>query len=390
MGKNICPFCFEELSNKDVQFRCATAVKNLDNSPACGLEPDEAYSRYKGLQKAIPRNKVFKVKSFWGVPKEGKCPSCNAVSRDRVCPSCHNTLPYSYCDTDNLIFAVIGAKETGKSHYIAVLIDYIMNTLTETFPFMLQAANDETSERYRRDFKKQVFESHVIIEATRAAATDRTVTEPLIYMLKFHNAKNKISKCVTIVFFDTAGEDLDSENTMAVENKYIYNAAGIILLLDPLQLSGVRDAVPPETALPAVNSEIESIIARTSRLIHKAKNLPVEKSIDIPLAVAFTKMDAVLPILPPSSSMKNAGTHYNQGKFDAADAEGVSAEMEALINRWAGNGFLSQVKNDFSTYAYFGLSALGCNPGDTKKIEQVVPLRVEDPFLWLLYKYKLI
>lgn len=388
-SNNICPFCFEKLNSKNVQFRCTNYDKKIDNSFVCGLEPDQELAIYKGLNAPIPSRKVFAAKSLFGIPKEGKC-SCGSISRDRVCPSCHNTLPFAYCDTDNLIFAVIGAKETGKSHYIAVLIDYILNTLTETFPFTLQAANDETTTRYNRDFKKSVFYDHVIINATNAASVNRSVMEPLIYELKFHTAKNKITKCVTIAFFDTAGEDLDSENTMSIVNKYIYNAAGIIMLLDPLQLRGVRDALPQGTELPAVNTEIDTIVTRTSRLIHKALNLAPDKKIDIPLAAAFTKMDAVMPILSPASNMRKNGNHYNYGKFDATDAENVSDEMEALISKWAGNGFIAQVRDNFETYSYFGLSALGCNPGGSKKIEQVIPLRVEDPFLWLLYKHKLI
>lgn len=391
-NKMICPFCFEEIKAKNIEFRCANPTKQIDGSFVCGLEPDEKLAIYRGMTTKIPMHKTFTGKSFLGMsmPREAQCPGCGMNSRDRICSHCHNMLPHYYGETENLMFAVIGAKETGKSHYIAVLIEYMINVLTGSFPFSAQAANDETSQRYKNDFKKYVYDQHVIIQATQSANINRSVREPLIYELKFHDEKNRLKKTVTIAFFDTAGEDLDAEDTMSVVNKYIFNASGIILLLDPLQLTGVRSAVGTNVHLPAVNTEIETIVARTSRLIKKANNLKPNEKIGIPLAVAFTKLDAILPILPASSILRNTGSHYNLGMFDVTDAANVNDEMEALINQWAGHGFLSQVETNFNTYSYFGLSALGCNPQGTKQIDKVIPLRLEDPFLWLLWKHKLI
>jgi hypothetical protein len=48
------------------------------------------------------------------------------------------------------------------------------------------------------------------------------------------------------------------------------------------------------------------------------------------------------------------------------------------------------VRSRFTSHGFFGLSALGCNPHGTQQIPRVVPRRVEDPFLWLLAKNKLI
>ncbi len=391
MGKIICPFCFEEIKPQNIEFRCSNVTKKIDGSFVCGLEPDEKLAVYRGLTIPIPQRKVFSKKLFsFGIPKEAVCPDCKTTSRDRICSCCHNLLPNYYGETDNFMLAVIGAKETGKSHYIAVLIDYIINILTESFLFSASAANDETSRRYKEDFKRSIYEEHVIIPATQAASVNRSVREPLIYELKFHDEKTRLKKTVTVAFFDTAGEDLNAEDTMSVVNRYIFNASGIIMLLDPLQLEGVRNNLPDGTPLPDVNTEIETIIARTSRLIRKAKGMKANDKISIPLAVAFTKIDAIMPLLSPGSLIKTQGNHYNLGMFDVIDCKNVSDEMEALINQWAGHGFLAQVESNFSTYSYFGLSALGCNPQESKKIDKVIPLRVEDPFLWLLWKHKLI
>ena len=64
--------------------------------------------------------------------------------------------------------------------------------------------------------------------------------------------------------------------------------------------------------------------------------------------------------------------------------------MKAYVDKWNGGGFV-QKANAFKESAFFGLSALGCNPDDLNgTVPIVAPMRVEDPFLWLLYKNKFI
>ena len=188
---------------------------------------------------------------------------------------------------------------------------------------------------------------------------------------------------------------MDAEDTMLNVNRYIFNSSGIIFLLDPLQLSGVRERLLSlgttlEKDLPSINTEMETIISRTIRLIRKANGLKANEKIKIPLAVAFSKIDALAPILDKSSYLLTKSNHSEYGKFDVGDSENVQMEIESLLSTWSGNDLLQQVSVNFDKYGFFGLSALGCNPGAAQKIANVSPHRVEDPFLWLLWQYKLI
>jgi len=81
--------------------------------------------------------------------------------------------------------------------------------------------------------------------------------------------------------------------------------------------------------------------------------------------------------------------HVEAGKFVISDFEDVNNTMESLVKQWGGANFTNQLSANFKEYAYFGLTALGCNP-ESNKINKLRPHRVEDPFLWLLWKYKLI
>ena len=267
-----------------------------------------------------------------------------------------------------------------------------MNEIGEGFDSNLLPLNDETIKRYREDFYNPIFRKRETILATRSGRADISVKIPLIYTLSFMGkgllGKKKIKNVATIVFFDTAGEDLDAEDTMITENKYIYNSSGIILLLDPLQMPDVRAQLPSGTPLPSENTEIEDIIPRTASLIRKAKKLKQDQLIDIPIALTFSKIDAIDPILAPSSGLKFPGKHT--GSFDIGDFETVNSEMEAMIREWKGASLLQQLRHNFKDHAYFGMTALGCNPHDTQKINKLRPHRVEDPFLWLLWQHKLI
>ena len=60
------------------------------------------------------------------------------------------------------------------------------------------------------------------------------------------------------------------------------------------------------------------------------------------------------------------------------------------MTEWAGFHLIQEVKHNFKNYSFFGLSALGSNPHGSNKITKLRPIRVEDPFLWLLYKNNII
>ncbi len=396
MKKNyICPFCFNRSDLYQVKFRCSNDPKQ------CPPEPDTIYSNFrrittpkilaKVIQIPAPKTNLERLQSL-KMPREAVCPHCNEKTSIRICPNCHSELPYTIGDYKDLIFAVIGTKEAGKSHYISVLIDKIMNEIGEGFDANLQPLDDDTIKRYREDFYNPVFRKREIIMATRSGRADASVKIPLIYTLSFMEKgifnKKKIRDVATIVFFDTAGEDMDAEDTMATENKYIYNSAGIILLLDPLQLPNVRSQLPPGTPLPSENTEIVDIIPRTAKLIRKARKLRQDQLIDIPLTLTFSKIDAIDSLLDPSSILKVPGNH--PGKFNIGDFETVNSEMEAYIREWKGVELIQKLKHNFKNYAFFGMTALGCNPHGTQKISKLRPHRVEDPFLWLLWQHKLI
>jgi hypothetical protein len=345
----------------------------------------------KVIRKSQAGNLLEKVNSI-KPPRSIICPDCKTTTRMRICPSCHSELPHTVGEYSDLIFSVIGAKESGKSHYIAVLLKMLKNEIGAKFHCNLLALNDDTIDRYREDFFNPVFRRGEVIQATRSARADFSIRIPLIYTLSFMRKglfkKDRIRDVVTMVFFDTAGEDLDDKSVILTENKSIFNSSGIIFLLDPLQLPRIRAKLKGGVALPGENTEAEDLLERTAGLIREAKGLKSNQKIDIPIAVAFSKIDALDGVLDQASCLRFPSRH--NGVFDVDEFEDVNSEMEARVIEWSGEAITNQLRANFNNYAFFGLTALGCNPHGSDKIAKLRPRRVEDPILWLLWKHGLV
>jgi hypothetical protein len=380
--KEVCPYCFEPYKLAETPFRCT--------SPGARCAPEVDAVRARAWEDGVPLGRVLPPNGKR--QKESRCPTCSQVSRKRICPHCHMDLPHTTGKYRNLIFAVIGAKEAGKSHYLAVLIEQIRKHVGPSLNLLLEPLDDYTIRRYRQDFYDPIYRKGTTIRGTVSALADRKVQLPLVYTLTFTGkdlfGRQAIKGVVTLVFFDTAGEDLDDEQVMNTVNKYIYRSNGIILLLDPLQLDSVRDRLNGSVPLPSRNSETSDIITRTTRLILKGRELGEESMVPTPLAVAFSKFDAVEPLVDPQMQLNADPSH--QGGYDIADFHAVSSEMQSLLREWGEVFITQQVEKRYRRFGFFGLTALGCNPHGDQKIPRVLPRRAEDPFLWLLHCHGLI
>lgn len=382
LGREKCPVCSEPFRLARAPFYCT------NDASLCAPEPDPVYARL--WKDPAPRPKIIAPPSPFA--RKANCHACGQSSRRRLCPHCHMPLPRTVGELKSYSFALVGAREAGKSHYIAVFINQLRTVLGPAMNMELTWEGEETQKRYERDFYEPVYKQKRTITATRSANASLTTRLPLIYRLTVHGkgwfGLFDTRKAVNLVFYDSAGEDLDDLSVMTNVNKYIYCADGIILLLDPLQLPRVREQLEGKVPLPGENSEALVILERIGHLIRDGRVLKTTARIKTPLAVAFSKLDAIEPLLGTGSALLAEADH-TQG-FDLADSNAVSGEMEAQIAKWQGNALLAQVRNNFPKHRFFGLSALGCSPDVTGHIPRVLPRRVEDPLLWLLNLHGLI
>ncbi len=376
--KEICPYCFEYFGIRETPFRCTSPPKR------CTPEKDDIWE--KVWEDSRPTGRVLPPQGW--LRNTAICENCGHKSHKRLCPHCHMELPHTTGQFKNYIFAIIGAKEAGKSHYLAVLINQVRKQFGRSLDMLLEPMNDHTIKRYRRDFYDPIYTERKIIEATQSAVVNRDVQQPLVYSMTFSGkglfGGKKLKKAVILVFFDTAGEDLNDEDVMSTVNKYIYRSNGIILLIDPLQLLSVRDQLNDNTPLPHINTETADILNRTTRLIETGLQLKPTDILKTPLAVSFSKFDALSSLIDSQFQLNASANH--EGGFDFEDFEAVSSEMMSLLDKWNGQDIIQLAQTRYRQNGFFGLSALGCNPHDSKKISMLMPRRVEDPFLWLLFQ----
>lgn len=379
--KTICPFCFHAFTLSTMRFRCL--------APTCkGRETDTIYAEVRGSE-AVTMGRVLlpgKV-PFGSFPHEAICDACNTISHTRLCPFCHFELPHDVGQVDQRIIAIIGGRATGKTHYIASLITRLQHEVGKNFGFTVRMLGDQTQERWERDFYTPLFVRKTILQPSRPAEIDPEIKSPLIFRLTFNGSRYR--RVLNLSFFDSAGEDMGSLVTMALQNRYITYADGIIFLLDPLQIPNVRQQLPSANFPPAdLKASPEYIVGRLRDLFEREHRLRPTQKVKVPIAFTLSKIDTLFPLLEPGSEFHHAG--HLARSFDLDDVQSVHSEILTYLSLWMNPNFCNIIHNSFARYNYFGISSLGEQPDQNNRLSAINPIRVEDPFLWILYQFGLI
>jgi GTPase SAR1 family protein len=374
----LCPYCSEWFPRGAVMFRCINP-----DAFRCTPSEDTELARYRRQPEAPRLPPVFqaepKAPKINGVPRSARC-RCGYESSKIICPHCHNELPFEFGQLDGCTIAMIGAKSAGKTNYIGVLIHELETRICAAFGGSISACDDQTMDRYKADYYTPLFRNNRVINETVSARSRIEVRYPLVYRLNLAKRGwvGTTHKIVGLTFFDTAGEDLVKGETTATEAGYIANANGLIMLLDPLQLRAVRDQLAGSVALPPENEHQSEIINVVTRLLRKKAG----DKIKTPLAIAFSKVDALRPLLNEPVLLRSG---HHQGYVDLDDLDQVHHLLRAYVERWAGHNLVNLVSESFQHWRFFGLSALGAPPTGATLPYGISPFRVEDPVLWLLY-----
>ncbi|WP_067457620.1 TRAFAC clade GTPase domain-containing protein [Actinomadura macra] len=378
-----CPYCFASAAPQRIPFRCRGQA---GRTQGCAPVLDERLAAYTGSTAGASLPPVFAAAGRKG---RADCPACGRPTGNRVCPECHNPLPAAYCDSPGRIVALVGAKNSGKSTYIAVLLHELMNRVGTELDASLVACDDRTIERYKRDFARPLLEERRLLPTTASATTGPR--EPLVYLLtrtrrgRFARARND---SLALVLFDTAGEDLRSREVTDLHLRYLEAADAIIFLVDPLELPGAQGELQrggdPPHADP--DSEPLNVIARVTEALRQRHGTRPGDPLPVPVAVALTKIDVLRPSLLRQSALHR--TRTGTGVLDLDDRDAVDEQVRALLHDWQAGQLDTYLGQQYADHALFGLSALGGVPESGRVgAGGVRPHRAEDPLLWLLYRF---
>ncbi|KAB8165724.1 hypothetical protein FH609_014990 [Streptomyces sp. 3MP-14] len=387
MAKRLtCPYCYETFTARKILFRCTT--RPSPTRKRCEAIRDEVL-----LERLGQRRDGGPVFAADGRRLSATCAGCDGVTNYRICPVCHSTLPVQFGMVDNRLIAMVGARESGKTVFMTVLLHELMNRVGERFRVSLMGADDATMVRFGKEYQDKLYDQGQMLIGTRSAGAQvNNQVDPLVFRFGVTRRRwfGDTAQHTVLSFFDTAGEDFNSRESVELNTRYLANADGIILILDPLQLPGAAELAAPGTLMPRTDDvdTPANVLARVSNLLLARDGGGRRGKATTPIAVVFAKMDALLHHLDPGSPLR---AHPPRGdRFDIADSLDVHHEVRGLLRQWDGVTLDQMLENNHARYRYFGVSALGRTPTSDGRVAAtgIQPYRVTDPLLWLLSEFR--
>lgn len=444
-GKFRCPYCFEQVSPEDVAFRAKTSYKAADLASL----PDNGVRKRKELYQEPKKDEVADsvYEAFWkryngskpednvGDDESKRTFEKHAVlarsgtgcltdvkfkevdkqspelvfkrdvdgflnevidtegvsSKIRICPCCHNRLPFEFGKYPIKYIAVVGITSSGKTIYLSRLL----------------ADLEEILDRAGMAVAGLCPELNAFVRGHRIRqgkdlpnSTLKDLLTPPIPV----NVKTQNGEMVTLVFYDIAGENCVEPDRMEAYGAFIRNADGIIMIIDPNQFTDLIDFDDEDDNEEGEKEEKYSP-GRVLDAMHDAFGSAefAGGKVSIPIAVSISKSDQMREkkVLEEYSNVFQDIPYddYKQGGFPEDEWKNVHGELEILLagrSRGKGRVLDNKLRQFFPVYGYFAFSALSGEPlrredGRNKWMEMLMPpRRVEEPLLWLLYQLGLI
>jgi hypothetical protein len=291
---------------------------------------------------------------------------------------------------DEHIIAIIGGPRAGKSHYFAVLIEHCLRGhVGEAFEAHIAKADYETERLFRTQYRDPLFKEKRELQSTRPE--DRANIR-LIYRLNFRRRHfltgKERNKPITLVFYDIAGDLLNTRREITSATRYLWHSAGIIYLVNPLHIPEMPPLIKEEEVMiPEVTPD--TILYNVVAEFRKHGNLKPGEEIKVPIAVCLSQSDRLKNL---DFDKRLFQPHQNRGGFDVANFKVIDAEVQNRLRALGGvaNNILATTNANFRTKGFFAVSALGASPDEDGRVEKISPIRLEDPFLWILVEMGLI
>lgn len=409
MAEILCPYCFKKFKTAEVMLQCqndSTQLKQNDNGgftkvPVCPNEEDEKFSNHWGTH--VQTKHIFApnfgflekigLKNIQGKP----CDKCHNVSQRFVCPHCHNWLPTEMIEKGSQIISVIGGPQSGKTNYIVTLVHQLMkyrNKLGLTITLQQYGRNEnEHTDKIYDSMQKLIFEKHTAVPKTQVRAGQ----QPIPWIIRLESTTTK--KAIYLVFYDTAGERFDNQNNVQ-DLKYFQESEACIVVFDTLAIPRIKKILAAkeiDTVGEAYN--YGDTWTTLKGFVENNKHLGLTKK---PFAFTFTKFDAVVDnqealncdvsdFTDDNGNFTNS-SFIKSGKFSLKQVDSASKSIADYLHAddvWDEDALATDIENKWGSNGhFFGVSALGSMTDDTLTIQtdEVVPVRVMDPLVWILHK----
>jgi hypothetical protein len=398
MRRLACPYCYHRIDGARLWFQCSG--RGSATRDGCKPSHDDARERETGFKEPTrpafappPGRRIRSVRVAY-------CPACWGKSGIRVCPCCHTPLPPNFGESRSPLIAMIGAKGTGKTVYLTALAQGLRRDLSRRFDADVRLSGDSQG-GYASPLKwltqniDHMFRQHLLFPTTEPAHDGRR--EPVVFeWRRAHRVGWLPSRYRTryrtsyLSFYDTAGEDLGTQQS-AYDLSYLGAADALILLLDPFMLPRAAERLNlPGKALTSSESTLDSL-SRATDSLRVSRGVRADVRIDIPVAVAFAKMDAFFHLLSSDHAVRRLPTAT--AAYDETLGQATHEHVRALLHDWGGDDIDRHLRFNYATFRYFAVSSLGAPPdydAGTVTLSGVHPHRVDEPLLWLLSQFHVV
>ena len=288
--------------------------------------------------------------------------------------------------------AMAGARATGKSLYIAVLVKQL-ELLCENLGVSMEPATRATATAYSTHYETPLFVHRGLIPPTPTVHTQASLQrEPLIFSIGVWQDVRRY-----LVLRDVAGEDMETGDLSALPFRFFANADAVFFMFDPLRVKSIRDQL--QDLLPAQmfsGGDPRSVLNNVMLAIGRGQPR---------LAVILSKFDALRVLRDVEGSewsliMSNAGAAYlrdtsDAQHYDEAGGRLLHEEVRSLLTRLNAGSMVAAVENPSTgmrlAHRYFVVSSLGQPPsGNRLHARGIAPFRCADPVRWITSSFGLL
>jgi hypothetical protein len=319
---------------------------------------------------------------------------CGGYATLRKCRYCDREIPKTALETPNLPFSIVGVSNSGKTNYITIMLHELAKA--SELQLALAAENPDTR-NHQKNNESLIYDKHTIAESTVRG-------EPLPQIWSVKNLQKKRGSTVptyTFTIFDGAGEDHANMEPSATVCRYISVSRAIILVIDPLTLSSIRQGgvVDPKVLRNSLagsqgaTKDATAILNSLAEYIKTMRGIGAKRLINIPVAVVLTKFDTILShkSFAQNALIKHPSLAIRDGKVSLEEIRQVHYEIEHWLKEIREEAFIMALSSHFKEFSFFGVSSYGSPPKDEHTLaSDIHPHRVLDPILWFFKKARFI
>lgn len=372
--KCVCPSCFEEIFLGECAIMSGVAIGTT-------LKPGSKGIRARMNVEPLDGNKYTRELAH------------------RACTNCGYLLPHNIESVPSIRLAVVGDTFSGKSHFIAALIQQLKTEwLNNNSGFgRLECLTQTVEKKYATEYIQRLFVNNMILNPTVPGNNPNAKAEPLIYTLSISSPQRHSPVQANLMIYDTSGEDFEDQARLVQMGQFALNTNALIFVVDPFTITPLFRQLPAplQTLL-----QTEFMRAQKHRAVDNISTvLPIFERFHkqtrganlagIPIAVMLSKADLFTPIYRPPNTYRFQSNPTYTEELDLNDITTVDAEVKGLLSQY-GEGALLAATRQIKDVKFFATSATGKPPDARGQFLNVKPCRCLDPVLWLFYKLGII